>query len=364
MNKILHIADLHFKNVHNFSKLLPDKNINNRFDLQLKLFRKIIDYCIKDNIKTILISGDLFDYDNPSTRERTLVYEQLSYAIDNNIYIVLITGNHDTNGYWNALSYLKFFKLNIKIVDTEAEIININGVNILAVPFVKSGCECRHLIDKLKDDEKHIIMLHESVRGGDYGTGFKSEDGITTKDLFDLNFQYVALGHFHKFQMWKMDNQYIVYSGSLLAKNYGDFNCQQKYMSILNIENNKIIPKFVKLPVLNPLFIYDFENKALNSGDLKTEKLDNGIVKILHNRDADKTALKSVYDDFMSKGISYIVFEYKAEKSANKEVKIDDINIVSIDKVIEDYCKVVNSNIDINLVNKVINSVKERSKSE
>ena len=66
--RFIHIADLHFSNTYTHSRVLPDKNITDRLHALCTLFEFICSYAVKNGIKLILISGDVYHIYSPSSR--------------------------------------------------------------------------------------------------------------------------------------------------------------------------------------------------------------------------------------------------------------------------------------------------------
>ncbi len=87
--KLLHLADLHLgKTVVGLSMLENQRHVLNQ----------AIQLCKKENIKNIIISGDVYDRSIPPEGAVTLLNDFLSTAIlEEKIHVYMISGNHDSN---------------------------------------------------------------------------------------------------------------------------------------------------------------------------------------------------------------------------------------------------------------------------
>jgi DNA repair exonuclease SbcCD nuclease subunit len=103
---------------------------------------------------------------------------------------------------------------------------------------------------KLIPPKRNILMLHTSLEKkylmDQYGEQLFPEDNINLLSQFD----YIALGHWHNFQkVPNLDNAW--YSGSTERMSDTEIN-NEKGICILEFEqNDKIIPKFFKIPTRN-----------------------------------------------------------------------------------------------------------------
>ncbi len=93
--KILHYSDLQVK--------IRLKNLKSEFKTQLTKIEKLI---IENTIDIVVITGDLFDYDEPNDIERELVYQHIANVlhIKSVKELVIIDGNHDLGSDINSTS--------------------------------------------------------------------------------------------------------------------------------------------------------------------------------------------------------------------------------------------------------------------
>src|SRR3989344_988296 len=64
-------------------------------ELGLKTFKKVIDYCIREYVGFVLISGDLFDTALPNIELLKETASELARLKENDISVYIIAGSHD-----------------------------------------------------------------------------------------------------------------------------------------------------------------------------------------------------------------------------------------------------------------------------
>jgi DNA repair exonuclease SbcCD nuclease subunit len=341
--RFLHIADLHFMNCHPYSRVDPNKNINIRFLFQMKLFRMICGYAVKNNIKLILISGDVFEYYNPSSRERTEVFNLFSEFRDKGLTFFIIDGNHDTNGFWSALGYLGNFKIpDITVVSGKPAYFEEYG--LACYPYLP-GQTAEKINDAFKDvPKKDILMMHGPILGSAMGNGFSLKDGFKLEDIFDLGYKYTAMGDIHTAQSWEDSGRYVVYPGNVMTKDFSEFNAQQKYFMDVTIDGDKVTPKKIRLPMVNPLFVYDFDKNKVTTPNGSMSSFDavsytDSIVKIQVTKGNPRFEQRTVINAIYEKGASFVFAELKPSDAKDEEMSEGtSIDSFAIEDVIKEYC--------------------------
>ena len=85
--KFLHISDLHIgRKIYNYSLINNQENALNQ----------IIELIEKENIKSVLISGDIYDKPVPPAEAVTLFDTFLTKLAKMELNIFIISGNHDS----------------------------------------------------------------------------------------------------------------------------------------------------------------------------------------------------------------------------------------------------------------------------
>lgn len=247
--KFVHIADLHLgKVIHQFSLL----------EIQKQLLNDLLAYMKKDNIKVLVIAGDIYDRSIPPQEAVSIFDDFLTKAImEEHIKILMISGNHDSHERLNfASTLLKKQGLHIETkVNKTIKPIDIEGVQFYLLPFFKpivikelfKDEDITTYQDALKvylkhqnidKTQKNVLITHQFV--GKNSITSESEmtlsvggSEIIDASLFD-DFDYVALGHLHAPQ--KVSRETIRYSGSLMRYSFDEVN-QQKSITIVDTDD-------------------------------------------------------------------------------------------------------------------------------
>ena len=89
--KLAHVSDVHLG-----AKLvyLGNKADDHRNNIKIA-FRNSVLEAIKNMVDVFIVSGDLFDNSFPSKALQIFVLENIKELISKDIYVVIISGNHD-----------------------------------------------------------------------------------------------------------------------------------------------------------------------------------------------------------------------------------------------------------------------------
>ncbi len=232
--KILHCADLHIGASVSF---LGEKSSSRQMETLLT-FERICDTASKENVKIVLISGDLFDSNKIPESFFERVISKMAEKSD--IYFVISLGNHDplnfSSPFWNAK-----MPENIKLFSDKDGVFPI-GDNVDV--YGRSFCEVLEKgEDKFSlnpDPEKiNIMCIH-----GEYGLG-GMQNPITDDFIINSGMDYIALGHVHqKSTPKKIGNTYIAYSGCPEGLGFDELG--EKGVYIGEIDKNYCNISFVK----------------------------------------------------------------------------------------------------------------------
>lgn len=261
--KFIHLSDLHL-----------GKSVLKRyfFEEQYEQLQSVVQYVLTHNIDAVLISGDIYDTKNPK-KEAIALYSWFVNEVTQYVPLLAIAGNHDLAEIHDFASELlqknKYyvagqFQFPLPKVTFKGEEI----VNIYLFPYVtvedlndyfygKCSFETiqegvsyvlEHTI--LNHNERNILLFHGFVTGRHDLLFTESERTTTlgTAQAIDYHifsdFDYVALGHLHRYQRVETSNSY--YSGSLYW--YSDMeSTHDKGMIELTITPDNMDVSFVPL---------------------------------------------------------------------------------------------------------------------
>lgn len=204
MNKhrFTHCTDLHLG--------CKPNHIDIRYDDFFASFKEVIERSIQEKSEYILISGDLFHIKTINSKTLLNVIELLDLAINNNIKVIVIEGNHDKAFYVDEKSWLHFLHeksyitlLTHKIEDGNLIINNDSiyeddNIRIIGIGYLGSmtSLYLKEIQNKIsKSDKFTVLMLHAAI------------NRLYNEEMGDINLDiltplkgvvdYIALGHIH-----------------------------------------------------------------------------------------------------------------------------------------------------------------------
>ncbi|HOJ50620.1 MAG TPA: exonuclease SbcCD subunit D [Spirochaetota bacterium] len=377
--KIGHISDLHLG-----CKIEKDERTEETKEVLEEIVKKIED----ENIKILLITGDIFDSYNPSNSSLDIFYSFMKKLANITEKVYIIPGNHDNSNFIGVNRHF-FEEKGIKIFydintgfDNLTEIVNINGKKILiqGLPYI-NDVKILYYILKSKGDistvnisnysqvYQSIISSFKSIareKEADYKIlmahlllevpeiKFTSESYIFTvnKDIFKDNpYNYIALGHIHKpLKVDKLDN--IYYAGSILRLNFGEKE-DKKGFYIIDTDTNSVEFKEVSCYKMEEI---EYKEVIKNLDDLKE------LIEINQAKDRTIYKFKIVYEPPLTypEILKEIKSKYRIVKleatlkgieTTLKDFSYENIDIVNIyksyrkksddDEIIETFKKIV-----------------------
>lgn len=254
----------------------------------VKSLKFICETAIKEGCEFLLIAGDLWDSIVNLTKHSPLlsVIEILGNA-SKVLPILIIYGNHDRQG---SLEIFKEINANIYISD-KIELLGFSktkgidrydafetkpDVTFFSVPFqypekivinepeyiqnmydidftdIYIRKKLKALAKTIEGDPYRIVVCHGSMQGYVLNDGQEktnlgsSQYHFTEKTFEEIDADYVAMGHIHKFQSHWMKGR-ACYPSSTHSVNLSETD--EKTFSIITLDDKKFINKRVHLPV-------------------------------------------------------------------------------------------------------------------
>ena len=275
--KFVHIADMHFDT--------PFRVLTNRADLgdtrrldQRKVFRKIIEYIKQNKIEHLFIAGDFYDHDHVKQSTIEFINNLFKQIPDTKIYIT--PGNHDpyiSNSFYNK--YL--WNDNVFIFTPEISVIETEEVNIFGCgfgDFYYSNPE----IEKIKIKEKNkinVLITHGTLNGA--ATMERDYNPLSKKAIEDIGFDYVALGHIHKTNYSKSENQKVIYPGSTISMGFDELGSHGIIVGEIEINQSENKQKQTKIDFIT-VDDKEFKIKTLDVTEISSmEELVESINEII-----------------------------------------------------------------------------------
>ena len=251
--KIIHVSDTHL-GFSAYRKTTQD-GINQREIDIYNAFEQFIGYAISTKPDIILHTGDLFDNVRPNNRAITFALNQIVKLSKNKIPIVIISGNHEhpkiveTGHIFSIFDHLE----NVyPIYNSKYEKIQFNIENkkilIHAIPQCNSKKEYDNELKKLTPDKKanyNIFMSHGSVTGVKQYTMNEFNELIIPKEIFLKDFNYIALGHFHKYTKL---TENTFYAGATENLTFADANEKKGFIEI-TLSDKDLKQEFIEINI-------------------------------------------------------------------------------------------------------------------
>jgi DNA repair exonuclease SbcCD nuclease subunit len=221
MLKLIHCADIHLGSKME-AKLPKDKADQRRSEVR-KTFHRLVEYAKAENVRAILLSGDVFDSDRPLKRDKEIFYDVIKGNPE--IDFLYLRGNHD-----GKESYTEDGLENLKTFTEEWTEYRYGDVCVCGIEMSKSNALSLYSTLKLEKGRKNIVALHGQVSAS------AGMDKIHLPSLADKNVDYLALGHVHSYTENRLDDRgRYAYSGCLEGRGFDELG--EKGFVLLEIDN-------------------------------------------------------------------------------------------------------------------------------
>ena len=194
----LHTADVHLGR--------PFDSLGSRAEARREdiraAFRKMVDRAVQESIDLFLVAGDLFDSPCPPPADREAAREGFRRLREAGVHTFAIPGNHDSfipGGVWSELERVGVHVFSRPALQ-RASLID-RPVDVFGTAYDEKHPERRPIadlaFDENPDQRSRIFLLHGSLDV--IGEGYV-EAPFSEEEIARLPFDYVALGHYHRFR--------------------------------------------------------------------------------------------------------------------------------------------------------------------
>ena len=265
--KILHTSDWHLGHtLYNFS----------REEEHADMLRQMTRIVEKEKPDAFVISGDVYDTMQPSASVQTMLANALVdiHRANPDMKIVCIAGNHDS-GSRHTIYRTPWKALGVEMVgnisrDSRLEdyIFKVEGKGyIVAVPFAADRfmpedvfVRLQEMVAEMNKEEQLPVFLsaHLAVARCDYRGHDMSTDenigglGCQELNVFGEGYDYIALGHIHKYQKLDSDGR-IYYCGTPIAMSFDEvYRGNRHCVMLVECDAHGAIPQVTQLEINNP----------------------------------------------------------------------------------------------------------------
>jgi exonuclease SbcD len=285
--RIVHMSDSHL-GFSAYSRLDPEEGINQREADVYAAFQQAIDRAIELRPDVIIHSGDLFDTVRPQNRAIDFAIRQLLRLSEEGIETVLISGNHSTPRLRETGNIFRIFEHLAHlhpVHEPGVTYVRVKDLTVCAVPHSVSPS----LQDVLTDakpsgqTEFSVLVLHAGILDSDTYKMDEFNEQSVPMSAVEGNWDYVALGHFHKFAK-VAENAY--YAGSTERLGFGEVG-QRKGIVEVDLASREV--KFHELSTRDMVDLKPLDASGLASSEilheardlLSSSSIDDKIVRLV-----------------------------------------------------------------------------------
>jgi exonuclease SbcD len=243
--RILHTADLHLDSPLR-SLAMKDPCLEARVRTASRsALENMVRYCIDEDVRALLIAGDLYDGQERSAKTAAYLAAQMERLGAAGIKVFYIKGNHDAE---NPISGEISLPDNVHIFDGRGGKVKLGDADIWihGVSFRDKHAP-ESLLPKFSNPEPsaiNIAMMHTSLNGA---AGHDPYAPCTVAELAAMGFDYWALGHVHKRQIHNAA-PWIVMPGMPQGRDIGEAG--PKSATLLTIADGDIAVSAVSTAVV------------------------------------------------------------------------------------------------------------------
>lgn len=314
MITFIHTADIHF-GVENYGRIDPDTGIHTRLLDFDRALNAVIDTAIARDVDCFIFSGDAYKTAHPTPTQQRLLTRCFLRLYQHHIPLIIIVGNHDhplSFGKANALDIFGQFPADGFHVISKPETIHLNTkngpLNIVGIPWptrnnislaqqhhTKTATEITDhishavgsIIHKMAADldptipavlAGHLTVSSGIFSGSEKRAIYGTDPVLLPSQLAISPFDYVALGHLHRYQNLNPHGYpAVVYAGSPERVDFGERKEDKGFCVVTIHEKGNTTHEFIKTPQ-RPFIQIEV---ILNNETDHTEQIMNAITQ--HN---------------------------------------------------------------------------------
>ncbi len=328
--KILHVSDTHLG--YSAYRKATEDGINQREMDIYNAFEQFVNYAIKTKPDLIIHAGDLFDSVRPNNRAITFSIKQLIRLSKEKIPIVIIAGNHEhpklreTGHIFQIFDHIE----NVyPVYNAKYETLGFKKDKILihAIPQCNSKKEFDEELKKLKpnkDFDYNIFVTHGAITGIKEFSMNEFNELIISKNALKKDFNYVALGHYHKYTKIAEN---VFYSGSIERLSFSDANEKKGFIE-LEVSKGKLNHNFVEIKT-RPMI----DAKPIKCSNLKLDEIMKKIKQTISEIDPKNKTFRITLDNIPSsayRGLDFNEIKKLGGNAVHYEIKA---NVIKEDAV-------------------------------
>ncbi len=251
--KFIHCSDLHLDSKME-TNLTTSKARERRKEILLT-FEKMLEYAKINDIKAIIIAGDMFDGDKVSASTKARVINDITKY--KTIDFLYLSGNHDEMSVFSSLNELPS---NLKIFKSSWTEFRYDNVSIVGTTLNSDNKQSIYDTLNLEENRVNIVVLHGQT------SKYNSKQNVEVVNISKLknkNVDYLALGHIHSYVKESLDKRGVyAYSGCLEGRGFDEIG--DKGFVVLDVEENGVNSTFIPF-ASRKLIEIEFDITSYNS---------------------------------------------------------------------------------------------------
>jgi exonuclease SbcD len=254
--------------MENYGRVDPATGLSSRLGDFLDTLDTALDWALNNDVHLVLIAGDIFKNRDPTPtvqREFAKRIRKLSAA---GMPTFILVGNHDVPNALQRANTVEIYstlavpmvtvaqKPSVHTVETRAGNVQVVALPWLSRSYLMGNSNFRNLtpdelnaaiielvesfiddsVEKLDPTMPAILTAHASVQGAVFSTEREimlGQDVVLPRSIVaNQRFDYVAMGHIHKYQVLSQVRPPIVYPGSLERIDFGEQNDKKGFVVV------------------------------------------------------------------------------------------------------------------------------------
>lgn len=224
MVRILHLADLHLGWHPEFLDAKAAVRRRERDDL----LTRAVDFALDEAaVDVVIIAGDLFETHRPDAELVQRAITELQRLVAAGVHVVTVPGNHDEITYNDSVyraqreQWPGVLVHNAMPAKVTTLTVGETPVHIYGLAYTGGVTRADAPIEQFPRDDKpglHVAVFHGSL---DWDAGERSLP-ISSRGLAAAAYDYVALGHIHRYEKHRIGRGVAVYPGAVEGKGFSD----------------------------------------------------------------------------------------------------------------------------------------------
>ena len=229
--RLIHCSDLHLDS--KMEANLSPGQARERSGEICAAFARMVRWGQKNEVRAILLAGDLFDTRRVSAKTADFVVHTMASAPE--IKFFYLRGNHDAGRDPFAGRTLPE---NLHGFGSDWTSYMCDGITVTGLELDRENWDICYDTLKLNGDDVNIVMLHGQVATQ------PGEEQVCLPRLRGKGIDYLALGHIHSFRVERLDDRgQWCYCGCLEGRGFDE--CGEKGFVLLDVENGRLESRFV-----------------------------------------------------------------------------------------------------------------------